>query len=104
MTKIKDPSKSRCFYLLLQLQEAGFTRLSTTKTMLTINGSFPWPTIRARKGRYNLCQCAQLRRLWGHNSGVLVRWSILITHLDRIKGVLSWFFGVFEKLFSVDSY
>ena len=36
--------------LFLQLQQAQFTRLCETKTMLTVNGSFPGPTIHARKG------------------------------------------------------
>ncbi|XP_044510565.1 laccase-14-like [Mangifera indica] len=32
------------------LQEANFTRMCSTKSMLTVNGSFPGPTIQARKG------------------------------------------------------
>ncbi|KAH8480177.1 hypothetical protein H0E87_030426, partial [Populus deltoides] len=32
------------------LQNAQFTRLCETKTMLTVNGSFPGPTIHARRG------------------------------------------------------
>ncbi|KAB5512685.1 hypothetical protein DKX38_029713 [Salix brachista] len=32
------------------LQQAQFTRLCETKTMLTVNGSFPGPTIHARRG------------------------------------------------------
>ncbi|XP_031276746.1 laccase-14-like [Pistacia vera] len=32
------------------LQETNFTRLCSTKSMLTVNGSFPGPTIKARKG------------------------------------------------------
>ncbi|XP_044510717.1 putative laccase-9 [Mangifera indica] len=32
------------------LQEANFTRLCSTKSMLTVNGSFPGPTIQARRG------------------------------------------------------
>ncbi|KAJ0085535.1 hypothetical protein Patl1_07911 [Pistacia atlantica] len=32
------------------LQEANFTKMCSTKSMLTVNGSFPGPTIQARKG------------------------------------------------------
>ncbi|XP_044511574.1 laccase-14-like [Mangifera indica] len=32
------------------LQEKNFTRLCSSKSMLTVNGSFPGPTIKARKG------------------------------------------------------
>ncbi|XP_031276768.1 laccase-14-like [Pistacia vera] len=32
------------------LQETNFTRLCSTKSMLTVNGKFPGPTIKARKG------------------------------------------------------
>lgn len=36
--------------LLLQLQETNFTKLCSTKSMLTVNGSFPGPTIVVHKG------------------------------------------------------
>lgn len=35
---------------MLQLQESNFTKLCSTKSMLVVNGSFPGPTIRARRG------------------------------------------------------
>ena len=48
--------KSWSFYFIqlgffcLQLKESNFTKLCSTKSMLTVNGSFPGPTIRAQKG------------------------------------------------------
>ncbi|KAJ7969736.1 Laccase [Quillaja saponaria] len=36
--------------LHLQVKEAPYTRLCSTKNILTVNGEFPGPTIRARKG------------------------------------------------------
>jgi len=35
---------------LLQLKEKNFTKLCSTKSTLTVNGSFPGPTIRVHKG------------------------------------------------------
>ncbi|KAJ0025992.1 hypothetical protein Pint_07804 [Pistacia integerrima] len=37
-------------YYDFALQEANFTKMCSTKSMLTVNGSFPGPTIQARKG------------------------------------------------------
>jgi laccase len=34
----------------LQIREANYTRLCREKTILTVNGEFPGPTIFARKG------------------------------------------------------
>lgn len=34
----------------LQLRETKFTRLCTTKSMFTVNGQWPGPTIHVRKG------------------------------------------------------
>uniref|UniRef100_A0A8R7UVN7 Laccase n=1 Tax=Triticum urartu TaxID=4572 RepID=A0A8R7UVN7_TRIUA len=42
MTKRRPP--------LLQIREANYTRLCSEKTILTVNGEFPGPTIFARKG------------------------------------------------------
>ena len=36
--------------LRLQLRETNFTRLCTTKSMFTVNGQWPGPTIHVRKG------------------------------------------------------
>jgi laccase len=35
---------------ILQIKEANYTRLCHEKTILTVNGQFPGPTIFARKG------------------------------------------------------
>ncbi|KDP25953.1 hypothetical protein JCGZ_23040 [Jatropha curcas] len=40
----------RTHYYDFVLKEATFTRLCTTKTMLTVNGSFPGPTIQVHRG------------------------------------------------------
>ena len=37
-------------FFCLQLKESNFTKLCSTKSMLTVNGSFPGPMIRAHKG------------------------------------------------------
>ena len=42
--------KLRVGFFCLQLKESNFTRLCSTKSMLTVNGSFPGPMIRAHKG------------------------------------------------------
>ena len=34
----------------LQIKETNYTRLCREKTILTVNGQFPGPTIHARKG------------------------------------------------------
>ncbi|KAF9661694.1 hypothetical protein SADUNF_Sadunf19G0095200 [Salix dunnii] len=43
-------AQSNTHYYNFVLQQAQFTRLCETKTMLTVNGSFPGPTIHARRG------------------------------------------------------
>ena len=35
---------------MFQVKEARYTRLCCTKSILTVNGKFPGPTIRVRKG------------------------------------------------------
>ncbi|KAJ9675410.1 hypothetical protein PVL29_024366 [Vitis rotundifolia] len=43
-------AESKVHYFEFYLTESNFTRLCSTKTMLTVNGSFPGPVIRVRKG------------------------------------------------------
>ncbi|KAJ9675328.1 hypothetical protein PVL29_024324 [Vitis rotundifolia] len=43
-------AESEVHYYEFHLTESNFTRLCSTKTMLTVNGSFPGPVIRVRKG------------------------------------------------------
>ncbi|KAF3335253.1 laccase-15-like protein [Carex littledalei] len=47
----QDSSSYFCYFSLKQIQETTYTRLcNKTKNILTVNGSYPGPTISARKG------------------------------------------------------
>ncbi|KAI5312781.1 hypothetical protein L3X38_041955 [Prunus dulcis] len=66
----KANGNTHCYDFVLT--ELNFTRLCETKTILTVNGTFPGPTITVRKGRHCFCECPQPRLIRCHPS---LAWS-----------------------------
>lgn len=98
---------------ILQLKDSNFTRLCSTKSMLTVNESFPGPTIRVRKGDTAIVNVHNYGRY-----GVTIHWSCLaLSHITSYFFNLShevrfcwiqldiWFFSttIYEKILTIMS-
>lgn len=73
---------------ILQLKDSNFTRLCSTKSMLTVNESFPGPTIRVRKGDTAIVNVHNYGRY-----GVTIHWSCL-----ALSHITSYFFNLSHEV------